>query len=55
MPEAETGVEQLVDELLQYTVLQDSLCTSPKKPWKVDIFPIFELSSMMVRMFIHIK
>lgn len=41
MPEAESGVEQLVDELLQYIVLQDSLCTSPKKPWKVEVYYIF--------------
>ena len=39
MPEAEIGVEQLVDELLQYIVLQDSLCTGPNKPWKVIVHP----------------
>ena len=38
MPEAEIGVEQLVDELLQYIVLQDSLSTSPNKPWKVGAY-----------------
>jgi hypothetical protein len=35
MPEAEFGVEQLVDELLQFIILQDSLSTSPNRPWKV--------------------
>jgi hypothetical protein len=35
MPEAELGVEQLVDELLQFIILHDSLSTSPNRPWKV--------------------
>jgi hypothetical protein len=35
MPEAEIGVEQLVDELLQFIILQDPLSTSPNRPWKV--------------------
>lgn len=35
MPEAELGVEQLVDELLQFIILQDSVSTSPNRPWKV--------------------
>ena len=35
MPEAGIGIEQLVDEMLDFIAMTDSNSSSQRKPWKV--------------------